>query len=78
MSFEIEDRVKKVGGSYNQHVYGTIKAVWLADDGTMRYSFRFDFPAGMIHVFSESNLELMNDDDEIRALKIEAFFEGLL
>jgi len=77
MTFEIEDRVKKVGGSYNQHVYGTIKAGWLADDGTMRYSFRFDFPAGMIHVFSESNLELMTAYDQIRSSKIKAFLSGL-
>lgn len=76
--YEVGARVKKVGGSYNKHVYGTIKARALADDGTMRYWFRFDFPAGMIHIFSGSNLELMTDDDEVKALKIEEFLAELL
>ena len=77
MTFEVEDRVKKVGGSYDQHVYGTIKARWLADDGTMRYSFRFDLPAGMIHVFSGSNLEMMTNSDERKASKIKLFLKEL-
>ena len=77
MTFEIEDRVKKVGGSYDQHVYGTIKSGWLADDGTMRYAFRFDFPAGMIHVFSDSNLQLMTPHDEANAAMIKEVLDSL-
>lgn len=48
------DRVQKVGGSYQ--ATGVIKAAWLADDGTARYVFRFDNPAGMLHIFSDANL----------------------
>lgn len=53
--FKPEDRVQKVGGSYQAE--GTIKAVWLADDGTPRYVFRFDVPNGMLHIFNETQLE---------------------
>jgi len=49
------DRVQKVGGSYQ--ATGEVKAAWLADDGTARYVFRFDNPAGMLHIFGDANLE---------------------
>ena len=77
MTFAVEDRVKKVGGSYYHHIYGTISARWVANDGTMRYSFVFDFPAGMVHIFSDSNLELMTPSDEINSSKIKAFLAEL-
>lgn len=52
--FSPGDKVQKCGGSYQ--AFGTIKAVWLADDGTPRYVFRFDTPAGMCHIFNEGQL----------------------
>lgn len=54
MKFKPEDRVQKIGGSYQAK--GTIKAAWLADDGTPRYVFRFDIPNGMLHIFNETQL----------------------
>jgi rubredoxin len=53
--FKPGDRVKKVGGSYQ--ATGTIKAAFLADDGSSRYVFRFDVPAGMLHIMGDANLE---------------------
>lgn len=55
MKFKPEQRVRKIGGSYQ--AIGTIKAAWLADDGTPRYVFRFDIPSGMLHIFNETQLE---------------------
>ena len=55
MKYKPEDRVQKIGGSYQ--AVGTIKAAWLADDGTPRYVFRFDVPNGMLHIFNETQLE---------------------
>lgn len=52
--FEPEDRVQKVGGSYQAN--GTVKARWKADDGSWRYVFRFDEPAGMLHIFNGEQL----------------------
>jgi hypothetical protein len=54
------DKVQKSGGSYQGT--GTIKAVWLADDGTPRYVFRFDVPAGMCHIFNETQLAPYDDN----------------
>ncbi len=54
MKFKPGDRVRKVGGSYQAD--GEIKAAFLADDGSSRYVFRFDAPAGMLHIFSDANL----------------------
>lgn len=62
MKFKPEDRVQKIGGSYQ--AIGTIKAAWLADDGTPRYVFRFDVPNGMLHIFNETQLEPHTDANE--------------
>ena len=53
--FEVNDQVKKVGGSY--WAVGTIKAVFAADDGSARYVFRFNSPPGLLHIFGDGNLE---------------------
>lgn len=62
MKFKPEDRAQKIGGSYQ--AVGTIKAAWLADDGTPRYVFRFDEPAGMLHIFSEIQLAPYTDPNK--------------
>jgi hypothetical protein len=53
--FEIDECVCKIGGSYQAK--GTIKARFLADDGTPRYVFRFDNPPGLLHIFNEKQLD---------------------
>lgn len=52
--FEVGDFVYKIGGSYQ--ATGTIKARFLADDGSPRYVFRFTNPAGLLHIFNEKQL----------------------
>lgn len=66
MKFTAGDRVSKVGGSYQ--ATGTIKAAFLADDGTPRYVFRFDIPAGMLHIFSETQLQVSLNIDGIQQI----------
>lgn len=55
--FYVGQRVAKVGGSYQAN--GTIRAAFRADDGSARYVFRFDTPAGMLHIFGDHNLEAL-------------------
>jgi hypothetical protein len=62
MKFKPEDRVQKIGGSYQ--AVGTIKAAWLSDDGTPRYVFRFDVPNGMLHIFNETQLEELQKEPD--------------
>ena len=59
MKFQLEQRVQKIGGSYQAS--GTIKAAWIADDGLPRYVFRFDEPNGMLHIFNEGQLNVIED-----------------
>lgn len=54
MKFKPGDKVRKVNGSYQ--ATGEVKAAFLSDDGSARYVFRFDAPAGMLHIFSDANL----------------------
>jgi hypothetical protein len=54
-AFQIGDHVRKISGGYQAS--GTIVSSWTADDGTPRYVFRFDSPAGMLHIFNETQLE---------------------
>ena len=61
--FKVDEHVRKVGGSYQ--ATGTIKAAFLADDGTARYVFRFDNPPGLLHIFNEGNLEKINKIDPV-------------
>jgi hypothetical protein len=53
--FKVGERVYKVGGSYQ--ALGTVKAVFAAYNGDVRYVFEFDTPKGMLHIFNESQLE---------------------
>lgn len=55
MKFKPGDLVKKIGGSYQ--ATGRVVAAWESDDGSPRYVFRFDNPAGMLHIFNETQLE---------------------
>lgn len=57
--FYIGEMVYKIGGSYQ--ALGTIKARFLADDGTARYVFRFENPAGLLHIFNEKQLSDVPD-----------------
>jgi hypothetical protein len=59
--FEIDECVYKIGGSYQAE--GTIKARFLADDGTPRYVFRFDNPPGLLHIFNEKQLDHVDVDE---------------
>jgi hypothetical protein len=52
--FTVGQTVRKIGGSYDAE--GLIKATFLADDGSVRYVFRFNTPPGLLHIFSESQL----------------------
>lgn len=56
MKFKVGDAVLKVNGSYQAS--GTIKAAFVADDGSPRYVFRFDNPAGLLHIFGDDNLTI--------------------
>jgi hypothetical protein len=58
----VGDKAVKVGGSYQAS--GTIVAAFKARDGSPRYVFDFDNPAGMLHIFGESNLELCTREKE--------------
>ena len=53
-------RAKKIG-SYEAS--GTIVAEFKTLDGLTRYVFEFDEPRGMLHIFSENNLIIEDDDD---------------
>lgn len=61
--FKVDEHVRKVGGSYQ--ATGTIKAAFLADDGTARYVFRFDDPPGLLHIYNDGNIEKINKIDPI-------------
>lgn len=56
-TFSLDQKVLKVGGSYQ--ATGTIKAQFRADDGSERYVFRFDNPAGLLHIFNAKNLQAL-------------------
>ncbi len=48
MKFQPGSRARKVGGSYQ--ATGTIRAAFLARDGSPRYVFDFDQPPGLLHI----------------------------
>lgn len=58
MKFKVNDKVKKVGGSYQAE--GIIVAAFLTTDGFERYVFEFINPHGMLHIFNEKQLENAN------------------
>lgn len=53
-AFKAGDKVRKPKGDYTGD--GTIKVRFRADDGSARYVFRFDTPAGLLHIFGEKQL----------------------
>lgn len=55
-------RARKVGGSYQAD--GRIVAQFEADDGSPRYVFRFDMPAGLLHIFGAAQLVIEGGDAE--------------
>lgn len=59
--FNLEQPAQKVGGSYQ--ATGKIKARFAADDGSPRYVFRFDQPAGLLHIFGEKQLDFIKPQD---------------
>lgn len=60
MKFEINDKVRKIGGSYQ--ATGTIVSRFKALDGSSRYVFQFDSPAGLVHILGDNNLEPYDHD----------------
>lgn len=59
MKFEVGEFAKKVGGSYQ--AYGQIVAAWMEEARGERYVFRFDVPYGLLHIFSDKQLEKLDD-----------------
>lgn len=53
--FEVGQRVKKVGGSYE--ATGTIRARFWTRYAQERYVMDFDTPEGLLHIFGANNLE---------------------
>lgn len=53
--FEVGERVRKVGGSYE--ATGTVVAAFKTLSGKQRYVFEFDEFAGMLHIFNHDQLE---------------------
>lgn len=60
--FEVGDRVRKVGGSYEAN--GTVVASFKTRAGKQRYVFDFDTPAGLLHIFGPAQIELMEETSE--------------
>lgn len=56
--FEVHTRVRKIGG---YTAVGTIVAVFATFEGHTRYVFEFDEPKGLLHIFSDANLETLED-----------------
>lgn len=53
--FNVGDRVRKVGGTYQAN--GIIVGVAVTTSGAVRYVFEFaDYP-GMLHIFNDGQLE---------------------
>lgn len=59
MKFEINDKVHKIGGSYQ--ATGTIVSRFKALDGSSRYVFQFDYPEGLVHILGDNNLEKITE-----------------
>lgn len=54
IKFKPGDPVRKVGGTYETD--GIIVGVAVTTRGDVRYVFEFVQPAGMLHIFNESQL----------------------
>jgi len=57
--FEVGDRVRKVGGSYQ--ATGTIRAVFITRNSEQRFVFDFDEPPGLLHIFGPAQIEQMEE-----------------
>lgn len=57
--FQIGDKVQKVGGTYQAN--GTIVGHAVTTRGDMRYVFEFSDYPGMLHIFNEGQLELLDE-----------------
>ena len=57
--FNIGDKAKKVGGSYQAQ--GTVVSVFRTRHNENRVVFDFDEPPGLLHIFSEKQLEHVNN-----------------
>lgn len=68
--FEIGARVLKYTGNYV--ATGTIKASFIADDGTPRYVFQFDVPKGLLHIFAGPQLRALDDREQTHGNAVEA------
>lgn len=53
--FELGDRVRKVGGSYQAE--GFIVGIAITTTGDVRFVFEFEQFPGMLHIFNEGQLE---------------------
>lgn len=53
--FQVGDRVRKVGGSYQAD--GFIVGIAVTTMGQVRYVFEFETFPGMLHIFNEGQLE---------------------
>jgi len=55
--FKTGQRVRKIGGTYQAN--GIIVSAFKTTVGDIRYVFEFDTPKGMLHIFNESQIELI-------------------
>jgi hypothetical protein len=53
--FQVGDRVRKTGGSYQAD--GFIVGIAVTTMGQVRYVFEFETFPGMLHIFNEAQLE---------------------
>lgn len=53
--FELGDKVRKVGGSYQAE--GFIVGIAITTTGDVRFVFEFEQFPGMLHIFNEGQLE---------------------
>lgn len=59
MNFQVNDPVRKIGGSYQCD--GVIVGAFTTLAGKERYVFEFFEPAGMLHIFGPEQLTLRKD-----------------
>lgn len=62
LKYKVGDRVVKVGGDYS--LTGTIVAAFTKASGAERYVVEADNPKGLLHIYSENNLQIIPDDQE--------------
>lgn len=60
MKFKTGDRVIKFGGDYS--LTGVIVAAFEKTSGAERYVLEADVPKGLLHIYSENNLQELPDD----------------